>query len=130
MAFSLNIRQVKFYLWLGLAYATVWFLGNLSAFPGTFLQAVGNNLWRVIYVLPINFIFFEFTVPFVLRKRRYIVYNIPLGLFALWVHCMLWSYGLYAWRLLGMQLHAYAGLTTFKSLDSALSAQMAYSVGS
>src|SRR5687768_11245460 len=43
---------------------------------------------------------------------------------------MLWSYGAYAWRFLGIQLGVYAGLATFKSLDAALSAQMSYSVGS
>jgi sensor histidine kinase YesM len=127
---SFDIKLVRFYLWVGLAYASLWFLSNLSHFPGTFLQAVGNNVWRVAYLLIVNFIFFEYTIPFVLRRRRYIIYNILLGILALWIHTMFWSYGMYGWRLLGIQLHIYAGLTIFTSLDSALSAQMAYSVGS
>ena len=127
---SLDIRLARFYLVLGLAYATLWLLSNLSSFPGTFLQAVGNNVWRVIYLIVVNFIFFEYTVPFVIRKKRYIIYNILLGFLLLWVHCMLWSYGMYAWRLLGMELHIYAGLTTFPDLENALTAQMAYSAGS
>jgi two-component system, LytTR family, sensor kinase len=43
---------------------------------------------------------------------------------------MLWSYGLYAWRLLGVQLYIYTPLTTFKSLSVALTNQMSFSVGS
>ncbi|MEO6403991.1 MAG: histidine kinase, partial [Ferruginibacter sp.] len=82
------------------------------------------------YLIVVNFIFLEYTVPFVLRKRRYIIYNILLAIPVFWLYCLLWSYGMYAWRGLGMQLHIYAGLTTFVSLGKALAAQMGYSVGS
>ena len=127
---SFDIKLVRFYVWVALAYATLWLVSNLSVFPGTFWQGVGNNVWRVVYLIVVNFIFLEYTVPFVIRKRRYIIYNILLGIPALWVHCLLWSYGMYAWRFLGIQLHIYAGLTTFASLEKAISTQMAYSVGS
>ena len=126
----IDIKLVRFYLWAGLAYAILWVVGNQHSFPGTFWQSAGNNIWRVVYVIVFNFIFFEYTVPFVFRKKRYIIYNILLGILALWVHCIFWSYGLYCWRLLGIGLHIYAGLVTYASLDKALSAQMAYSVGS
>src|SRR5688500_58801 len=127
---STDIKLIKFYLWLGLGYAALWILSILSTFQGTFLQSVGNNLWRVAYLVVFNFIFFEYTVPFVIRKKIFLIYNILLGILALFVYCMLWSYGAYAWRFLGIQLGVYAGLATFKSLDAALSAQMSYSVGS
>lgn len=123
-------KLVKFYLWVGLAYAVLGLVSNLSTFPGTFLQAVGNNFWRVAYLIVLNFVFFEYTIPFVVRKRRFLIYNILLGILALWVHCMFWSFGMYSWRLLGMQLHVYAGLTTYESNSKALQAQMAYSTGS
>ena len=132
-------KLVKFYVWVALAYATLWLLSNLSTFPGTFLQAVGNNIWRAGYLIVVNFIFLEYTVPFVIRKRKYIIYNILLAIPALWVHCLLWSYGMYAWRLLGIQLHIFTHLTTLpspgnvltghRSLENVLTSQMAYSVG-
>ena len=127
---SFNIKLGKFYLWVGLAYATLWLVSNLSNFQGTFLQAVGNNIWRVVYLIVVNYIFFEYSIPFVFRKRRFIIYNILLGIVLLWVHCIFWSIGMYAWRLLGIGLHTYANLVTFKSMDEALTTQMAYSVGS
>jgi LytS/YehU family sensor histidine kinase len=43
---------------------------------------------------------------------------------------MLYSYGSYAWRLLGIQLHVYTALKSFSSTDQAVENQMAYSVGS
>ena len=133
-------KLVRFYVWVALAYATLWLLSNLSTFPGTFLQAVVNNLWRAVYLIVVNFIFLEYTVPFVIRKKKYIIYNILIGIPALWVYCLLWSYGMYAWRLLGMQLHIFTHFatvpspgisgTTHPALANLITAQMAYSVGS
>lgn len=53
-----------------------------------------------------------------------------LGLFLIWVHLMLYSFGLYAWRNLGIQLHIYTTLTTFSSVNKAVQSQMSYSAGS
>jgi hypothetical protein len=127
---ALDIKKVKFYFWVGVAYAALWVVSNQSTFPGTLLQAVGNNLWRVAYLVVANFIFFEYTIPFVLRKRKFIIFNIFLAILLFWVHCIAWAYGMYAWREFGIHLHIYAGLVTFASMDKALSAQMGYSVGS
>jgi LytS/YehU family sensor histidine kinase len=43
---------------------------------------------------------------------------------------MLYSFGLYAWRLIGIGLHIYTSLTTFSSIHEGVESQMAYSVGS
>jgi two-component system, LytTR family, sensor kinase len=130
MKIAIDKNRGIFYLWVGLAYATLWLLGHLSTFPGTFLQGVSNNVWRIIYVLVFNFIFFEYTVPFVIRKRQYLIYNIFLGILALWVHSMFWSFGLYVWRALGMLLHVYTASPVSASRAETIAAQMAYSTGS
>lgn len=130
MKSAINRKQVTFYLWVGLAYATLWLLSNVSGFTGTFPQAVANNIWRIAYLLVLNFIFFEYSVPFVIRKRQYFIYNLLLGIFALWAHCMFWSFGLYGWRALGIHLHIYTGSTVLQSKEKTVTAQMAYSTGS
>jgi two-component system LytT family sensor kinase len=43
---------------------------------------------------------------------------------------MFWSYGSYAWRLLGIQLHVYTALKDFALVEEVLENQMAYSSGS
>ena len=43
---------------------------------------------------------------------------------------MAYSYGLYAWRLLGIQSGIYTSLRIFPTLSSALQNQMSYSVAS
>ena len=127
---SVNIKLVRFYLWVGLGYFIIGLINTVHKYPDQFWASLFNNLWGIIYIIPVNFIFFEYTVPFVLKKRRTIIFNIILGIFLLWVCMMLWSYGSYLWRLLGIQLHIYTALRDFSLLKEVLENQMAYSTGS
>jgi two-component system, LytTR family, sensor kinase len=126
---SIDKKKSVFYLWVGLAYLLLRLLFNAHQFPGNFFPLVLNNLWRVAYIMVVNFIFFEHTVPFVLRKRKYILYNILLAIVCLWVYIMLWTFVAYAWRALGIGLNIYTPLIVYDSIEQALEAQMAYSVG-
>ncbi len=130
MKISINRKQIKFYLWVGLGYFFLSLFSTLASYPDRFFSLVFNNAWGVVYVIAINFIFFEYTIPFVLKKRKAVIYNILLGILFLWIYMMLYSYGSYAWRLLGIQLHVYTSLKVFSSLGKALANQMGYSVGS
>lgn len=123
-------ERLKLYLWMALAYILLWSLHDLTSTPATFFPRLINHFWRGCYVIVLNYLFFEYTVPFVLQKRRSLFYNllvaIPLG----WIHLLLWSYGLYAWRLLGIALQVYTPILSFPSTESAVTAQMAFSAGS
>jgi two-component system LytT family sensor kinase len=130
MKIRVNIKLFKFYLWVGLGYFLLGLLHTLGNYPNRFFPVVFNNLWGVMYVIVLNYILFEYAIPFILRKRKAIWYNILLGILLLWIHLILYSYGSYVWRLLGIQLHIYTALGSFSSLDKVLENQMAYSVGS
>jgi two-component system, LytTR family, sensor kinase len=123
-----DIKLVKFYLWVALAHCILWIFYDLHSFKDHFFQIVSNNIWRSSYLLVANFIFFEFSFPFVVRKRKYLIYNYLLGILFLWIHMLMWSYGLYAWRLLGIALHTYTVLSAFVNLSHALEAQMSFSM--
>ncbi len=127
---SIDRKRVKLYLWIGLGYFLLGTFHTLSKYPGRFFPVMFNNLWGVVYLIPLNFILFEYTIPFVWRKRKTIIYNILLGILLLWVHLMLYSYGSYAWRLLGIQIHVYTALKAFSSGDEVVENQMGYSIGS
>jgi LytS/YehU family sensor histidine kinase len=127
---SIDIKLVKFYLWVGVGYFFLGLFSTLGTYPGKFFPLVFNNLWGVVYVIALNFILFEYSVPFVLRKRKTIIYNILLAVLLLWVYLMLYSFGSYTWRLLGIQVHVYTPLRIFSSIDATLKNQMAYSTGS
>ncbi len=130
MKLVIDRKRVKFYLWVALGYFFLGTLGITHEYPGHFISAVFNNLWAVVYITSLNFILFEYSIPFVLKKREVIVYNILLGILLLFVHVMLYSSGLYAWRSLGIQLHVYTVLKIYPTVAKALEMQMAYSVGS
>jgi sensor histidine kinase YesM len=125
----LDIQLVKFYLWVALAFLVLWTLHDLSSFPFGFFEALLNNIWRVPYILVLNFVFFEYTVPFVLRKRQYIIFNILVAIPALFIHLMFWSFGLVAWRKLGIAMNIYTPFI-FKGASSVAETMMAFSASS
>jgi len=102
----------------------------MSTFGATLLQAVLNNVWRIVYIIIVNFVFFEYALLFVARKRRYIVYNIFFGIVLLFAFMIIWSYGLYTWRSLGVELNIYTPLGESGKVKRLLASQMAFSVGS
>ena len=126
---KISIRQrSRFYLWVGAAYLLIWLFNSLINYPDTLPVRAVNETWRAAYIIFVNFIFFEFVMPFIKKKRRFFLYNIVLFLFALWILLMICSFGLYLWRSIGIGLHIYTSLTTFKSLEEALAAQASFGV--
>jgi two-component system LytT family sensor kinase len=127
---AIDMRWLKFYLWVGVGYFFLGLFTIIGTYPDRFFAVVFNNIWAVVYVMVLNFTLFEYTIPFVLKKRKTITYNILLAIFFLWVYMILSSYGSYLWRMLGIQLHIYTPLKNFSLLKKALENQMEYSTGS
>jgi two-component system, LytTR family, sensor kinase len=126
----IDIKRFKFYIWVGVAYLLLWLFAELAHYPATFLSALFNSIWWDVYIVVLNFILFEYTLPFIRLKRKYILYNILLAIVILWVHIILYSYGLYAWKYLGIRLHIYTALKTFTSEEHEVTYGFGYSVGS
>ena len=127
---SFEIKLVKFYIWVGLVYIFLWVLGDTHQFQGNFSYVLFNNLWRFPYLIILNYTFLEYTIPFIFRKRRTIIFNILLAIPALWIYMILWSYGMYGWRNLGLSLHIYTPLIKPDEAKQIVESQMGYSVGS
>ena len=126
MKLLINRIKVKFYIRLAVAFFILNVFGSLIANPETFAKRVVNHCWLIIFLLPLNFILFEYTLPFIkLRWRR-----ILIGLILIWIHLMLYSFGLYAWRNAGIRLHIYFDLNSFKPEYSGESFFMGYSAAS
>ena len=124
-----DIKLVKFYLWVALVFFMIGIL-NLSEYPGQLFHKILNNIWAIIYLTVLNFILFEYSAPFVLRKRKVIISNFFTGILLLFVHMMLYSYGSYAWRIIGIQLHLYTEFRTYATIDEAIENQMLFSMQS
>src|SRR5215470_12319129 len=124
-----EIRRFVFYLWVALAFILLWSWHD-TKFKADFGQVLLNNLWRTAYVLVVNYLFFEHAISFLLRKRRYVMYNVLLAIPTLWVFVMIWSFGLYAWRGLGVALSIYTPLGAKVTEAEYIETQIAFSMGS
>jgi two-component system, LytTR family, sensor kinase len=123
---AIDFKRFRFYIWVGLAYVSLWILHALEKNPDEFFQRAFNEVWRVIPVTILNFILFEYTLPFIKLTWK----RILAGLFLIWVHLMLYSFGLYAWRSLGIGLNIYTAFRTFATVEEEVTYHFSFSVGS
>jgi sensor histidine kinase YesM len=123
MKLSTDIKRVQFYLWVGLAWTLLWLFTYLVNNPDTFFLWVANEIWRNVYLVTVHFIFFEYSWPFITKKRKYILVNILAGLILLWIQMMLLSFGLYGWRQLGIATGIHTSFRTDDTLEHAVAYQ-------
>lgn len=125
-----DIKKIKFYLWLAVGYFFIGLFNTWAKYSDQFFASVFNNIWGIIYLIVVNYILFEYSIPFVLKKRATIIYNILLAILLIGSFMILYSYGAYVWRLLGIQLGVYTVLKDFKDVKHVLENLMAYSMAS
>ena len=122
MGLPIDIKRFRFYLGIGVMFLVFWLLHNLVNYPETFWVRFYNESWRTIYIIVVNFIFFEYTVPRLSLKK------LPESILLLAVHLFLYSYGIYAWRYIGIQLQIYTELKKFESVREIISWHFPYGV--
>lgn len=122
MKISIEKKRIQLYLKVSVAYLLLWLFNDLINTPETFLKRVVNNIWLIGYLVVINFILFEYTLPFIKLSFK----RILVGIFLLWVHVMLYAFGLYSWRNFGIQLHVYFELINHSSFLKGVTYQAPY----
>lgn len=105
-----NIKRLPFYVCLGVVWFVLWTIEPFLNTPEIAAVHSLNEFWRGLYVVMANFLFFEYSLPFILSKRAHILYNILIGIFLVSVQLVLLSFGLYFWRNLGIGLDIYTSL--------------------
>ena len=109
MKLPIDKARFKIYLKIAAVYLGLSMFGELVENPATFLQGSLNNFWLVCYVVVINYILFEHSVPYIkFRWRRILL--VPVLLF---IYMMLYSFGFYAWKSIGAGLHLYVSLASY-----------------
>ncbi|HMG16677.1 MAG TPA: sensor histidine kinase [Saprospiraceae bacterium] len=106
----INSKRYQFYLWVGAIWLVLWTFNSFLNFHDTFVPQTLNEIWRTFYIVVVNFIFFEYSLPFILKKRSVILYNILSGILLITINLLLLSFGLYGWKYLGVQFHIYTPL--------------------
>lgn len=123
MKLLINKKRLILYIWLGVGYLLLWLFKELLSNPETFFKRALNNIWLISYLIVLNFILFEFTLPFI----KFTWKRILLSPFLLLGHLLLYSFGLYAWRFLGIQLYIYSSLRTHPTIESGVEYHFPYS---
>ena len=117
-----DIKHLRFYLWVGAGYFILALIINLSQFPGPFLLWVINEIWKAAYILVVIYLFFEFTLPQLSRKRIF------RSLVLLAAQIFLFSFALYFWLLLGTVLHIYTDFIYYSSCSDGVEDQFGSSI--
>jgi sensor histidine kinase YesM len=115
------MKRAKFYLWVGLAYLLFWLLSYLTKFPATFGIRALDEIWRAIYIIVFNFIFFEYTLSLATRKKIFKFLLLSAA------HIMLLTFGFHVWISIGAQVHIYTALS---SSELQFGFHCPYSIGS
>ncbi|MDB5209366.1 MAG: histidine kinase [Sediminibacterium sp.] len=119
-----DIKRFSFYIWVGLGFLVIWLLNDLHNYPDTFPPRVWNNIWRMIFTVFSNYLFFEYTIPRLSLKR------FGWSLLLIVPYFFLFSYGAYLWRGIGIGLHIYTSFLISESVDHVIAVQMSYSMSS
>ena len=116
------LQRFRFYLKVAAAWTALWLITYL-AHPETFFIFLKNEIWRNIYILAVNFFFFEFVWEYIKLKRRFLIINIILGIFFLFILMLFMSFGLFAWRQLGIALGIHINMLEDDSISKAIALQ-------
>ena len=92
MTLTFDKQRFTLYLRIAFAFLLLVLFRDLVSFPlDTFFKRVINNLWLISYLIFLNFILFEYTIPyFKLNVKR-----IVLGVLFLVVLLMGYTYAFY-----------------------------------
>lgn len=115
-------KKAKFYLLVGAAYLLFWLLADLVMFTDAFFLWAVNEIWRAIYIVFLNYLFFEFTLQQLSRKR------LVRSVFLLALQLFLFSFGMYIWREIGISLHIHTPFVTYTSCLKGVGVQFGFGI--
>jgi two-component system, LytTR family, sensor kinase len=124
MTNSINRERLKVYVRIGAAYLLLWVLSDLFGNTDTFFKRVWNNIWLVSYLVVLNFIVYEYALPFI----KFTWKRILVTPFLVWALLMLYTFGFYAWRSIGIGLHLYFELRVHESIYNGVEYHFPYAL--
>jgi two-component system, LytTR family, sensor kinase len=101
MKFDFDAKRFRFYVWVGIVFLMLWTLGSSVEYPETLSIRFFNNLWRAAYIVCANYLFFDHILPSISRRRVLRSLLLLVGQF------LIYSFGLYLWRGIGILLHVW-----------------------
>jgi two-component system, LytTR family, sensor kinase len=122
-----DIKRLEFYLWVGLVYLVIWLIKAAADHPDEFWpERAANEFWRAIYIVAVNYFFFEYILPYIQRNWK----KILLPLLAILGQLFLYGVGLYIWRSIGIRLGLFTDFSHFPNVSIAVEHQMSAGMAS
>ena len=112
MPLRIDRQRLLLFAAIGALYCSLWVWRDYVQTPATFWPRVVNNLWLCAYLTAVNFVFYEYAA----RAFRFTWRRLLLAPFVLFGFLMLYSFGIYGWRMLGIGLGIYNSLITHASV--------------
>ncbi|NCT74347.1 MAG: histidine kinase [Chitinophagaceae bacterium] len=109
---ELDKGLIRFYLYTGLAFLLLYSFGEFFEYRETIFPRIVNSIFLVSYITVLNYIFFEE----ILQLFKWRSKNNPRAFFFLFLAILFYTFGLYGWRQLWVQLGAYTNFTPDLSL--------------
>ncbi|MFN8343657.1 MAG: histidine kinase [Spirosomataceae bacterium] len=122
MNLPIDRERLKLYLRIGGAYVLLWLFVDLVSHPKLFHQYLRNEIWRGVYMIAVNYLFFEYILPKIGRKRIF------KSFLRLAFQLFLCSAGLYIWRSVGIQLQIFTPFKTYTSTGHGVGEQLGDSI--
>jgi two-component system, LytTR family, sensor kinase len=123
MKIAIQKERFKIFLWIGFVYLLLWVFRDLVYTDDAFLKRVWNNIWLVSALVVINYYFLEHGIKWIGFSWKKML-RAPFILFGF---LMLYSFGFYLWRGIGIGLHLYFPLLKHASVEKAMEYHMPYS---
>ncbi len=124
MKLSIDSQRVKLYGWIGLAYLSLWLFSDLVSETETFWERAMNNIWLCSYLVVVNFLLFEYSLPFIrLQWKRILAAPFLLAFFFI-----LYSVVFYGWRNFGILLGIYFELRKHPSIEEGIEYHLPYAM--
>lgn len=119
-------ENIQFYGKLALAFFLLNMTVSLLTEPGIFFQRATNHIWCLLYVTGLHYLLLEY----ILRRIKATPTSILIFLLLLCFQFLLYSFGLYGWRELGILIHLYTPTRTFANYFDGVQFFFAYSIAS
>lgn len=100
-------KLIRFYLYVGLGFLLLYSFGEFFEYRETFFHRITNSIFLVSYLTLLNYILFEKILHLFRRSSK----NNQRAFFFLFVAAVFYTFGLYSWRQLWIQLGVYINYT-------------------
>lgn len=124
MKIPVDRERFKLYMWIGAALLGLWLFTDLISHTETFFKRAWNNVWLIIYLIVLNYLLFEVALPSIKLTWKRILF----APFLLFFFLMLYSFGFYGWRGLGISFGLYFPLKEYINVYKGVESHMSYSV--